>query len=99
MDTRQLIDAAEKLFKFNNYLDFNSRGYSAKSAKAHAALDAHVLQWKEWLRESYGADFTDAQHDVVFRQAWNTGSWRGYKEVESAYKELTSFLAFFNAAT
>jgi len=101
MDTSQLIASKNKLYKFTE--NYNSppadvAKYIAKCTKAHAALAECELQWKQWLRDSYGEGFTEAQHQLVFHKAWGMGIRFGYQEVESAYTELKSFLTDFNAS-
>lgn len=101
MDTSQLIAAKNKLYKFTenyNLPPADVAKYVAKCAKAHATLAEYELQWKEWLRDSYGEGFTEAQHQLVFHKAWDLGIRFGYQEVESAYTELKSFLTDFNAS-
>lgn len=50
-----------------------------------AALEA---QWREWLRDEYADNITDAAHEAIMRLAWEYGHASGYHEVEYHYQDL-----------
>jgi hypothetical protein len=45
------------------------------------------------MKEEYGSDFSESQHDLVYAKAYVDGHSGGYEEVERCYVDLVNFIA------